>query len=525
MDWVLNNASLILLLLAGFLILFGALLGLLRGFKRAFIRFLTVLIAFFGSLFVCKFFLANTRKVLSYDWMQKLLTTTGADEYVEKMETNMPAAYDLLIGIPVAFLAPIVFTVLFLVAAFFLELVSMIIGFFAGKRKGRLLGALIGAVQGAVVTVAILVPLCGLLSTAVSTIETLEAEADADSETIEQLADYKEQMEAVTEAPVYKLVDKIGSPVCDGLMRYKVDNDYISVRKEANNIARLVAHVMVMNKDIKEYDQTQITAMNNMVEDIDQSTLMKRLITEVLNAAGKAWERDGQFFDNDAPDVGKDFEKVMKALYQILATTSEDPVSDAVDAKSVIATDLQTLVDLMDVLEKHGIFPIIDDSDKLSDKFSNDPDLIKDCRKALRSNKRFDPVCNALEDMAFKAVVTNVIEIPEKGASQEYAEYHSMTTEVANAVNNVSEEDKEAFLADPQQFIADNLENALKDYLKDENDEIPEDVDAMISVTMDLIADAIVNDEDLKDKIENNEDITADDIEEFLNKIRNGTAN
>ena len=42
MDFVLNNGATVLLILAGVLIGFGALLGLFRGFKRAFIRFLTV---------------------------------------------------------------------------------------------------------------------------------------------------------------------------------------------------------------------------------------------------------------------------------------------------------------------------------------------------------------------------------------------------------------------------------------------------------------------------------------------------
>ena len=38
MDMILNNGPTILLILAGVLIVIGALLGLLRGFKRAFIR-------------------------------------------------------------------------------------------------------------------------------------------------------------------------------------------------------------------------------------------------------------------------------------------------------------------------------------------------------------------------------------------------------------------------------------------------------------------------------------------------------
>ena len=204
----------------------GALLGLMRGFKRAFIRFLTVAVAFFGSLFACRYFLSNTEKVLNHPWTQKLLALLKVT-FLDQLKEQVPDAYELLIGLPVAILSPIFFTLLFLVAAFVLEIVSMIIGFFAGPKRGfRLLGGVIGAVQGAVFTVAIMVPLCGLLTNAVSAIDTIEAEKDPkyDVAAVDQLAGYKEQMLAVTDAPIYQLVDKYaGTPICNSLMRYEVD--------------------------------------------------------------------------------------------------------------------------------------------------------------------------------------------------------------------------------------------------------------------------------------------------------------
>ena len=537
MDWLLNNSSLALVILAVVLILFGALLGLLRGFKRAFIRFLTVMVAFFGSIFVCKYFLSHTKTVMEYSWMKQLLEMTGLDEYVAKMETDLPQVYELLIGLPVAVLAPIVFTVLFLVAAFVLGIVSIIVGFFAGKRNGRLIGAVIGAVQGVVFLVAITVPLCGLLNNAVTAIKTVEAEGDPNSEAVVELAETREKMEAVTDAPIYKLVSKIDSPVCDGLMRYKIDGGYISVRKESENVSRLFAHILILNTDIKKYDQTQITAMNSMVDDIEQSTLMKRLITGILNAAGDAWSRDATFFDQKAPtsEIPKEYQKALKELYKVWSTTSEDPVSDAAGAKSVIATDLQTLVDLMDVLEKHGIFPIIDNGDALEDKFANDPTLVSDVRNALRSNSRYDAVCDALEEAAFQAVVTSFIKVPEKPVdgepqSQQYIEYHEMTTQAAEALNQASAEDVQAFLDDPEKFIGENVEQALIDFFMNDDGKVDDDgeltptVNALIDVAKDLIAEKVAEDEDLRNKIANQE-IDADDIENFLSQIKAGTGN
>ena len=528
MDFIINNAPTGLLILAGVLIVIGALLGLMRGFKRAFIRFLTVAVAFFGSLFACRYFLSNTEKVLNHPWTQKLLALLKVT-FLDQLKEQVPDAYELLIGLPVAILSPIFFTILFLVAAFVLEIVSMIIGFFAGPKRGfRLLGGVIGAVQGAVFTVAIMVPLCGLLTNAVSAIDTIEEEKDPkyDVAAVDQLAGYKEQMLAVADAPIYKLVDKYaGTPICNSLMRYEVDGKEVNIKDETDNVAKLYAHSFpLIGTDIKAYTEDQVGAMNKLVADIDDSELFPRLIAAVLNAAGNAWDKGETFLSIPAPQATEEFEEVMKELYGVLKQSSADedknPPAGAPAGRSVVANDFQTLVDLMDVFEKHGVFPIIDDSDAMKDKLSNDPTLIPDIRAVLKSNERYEAVCDALERAAFKAVVANFIDVPEK-SSPEYVEYHNMTTDMANALNGVSEEDKQAFseedkqafFDDPDQFIGGDMESALEGYGVSLDD-------AVMNVAKDLISDAL--NEEFGEKIRNGETVTAEDIEDFLARMNNG---
>ncbi len=514
MDMILNNGPTILLILAGVLIVIGALLGLLRGFKRAFIRFLTVLVAFFGSLFACKYFLSNTEKVLNHPWTQKLLVMMKVT-FLDQLKEQVPDAYDLLIGLPVAILSPIFFTLLFLVAAFVLEIVSMIIGFFAGpKHSFHLLGGVIGAVQGAVFTVAIMVPLCGLLTNAVSAIDTIEEEKNENYNVaaIEQLSDYKQQMIAITDAPIYQLVDKYaGTPICSSLMRYTVDGKEVNIKEETDNVARLYAHIFpLMGTELKNYKQDQVQALGNVVGDLDRSELFPLLITKVLNAAGNGWlgpnnEGGGTFLSIKAPQTDSKFDDVLIELFKVMATTSSDPVSDEPNAKKVIAADLQTMVDLFDILEKHGIFPIIDDSDALQTKLATDPTLFPEIRTKLRSNERFKPVCDAME----RAVISSVVSIPEQGSPQ-YAEFHDMTEDVANALNGLSDEQRQAFFDDPTQLLegtayADQLHTALQNY----------DVNSgMVELSKELLSD-ILND-GFGEKLKNGEDVTADDVETFL---------
>lgn len=523
MALILNHAPTALLILAGVLIAIGALLGLLRGFKRAFIRFLTVLVAFFGSLFACRFFLTDTKRVLEHPWTQKLLALMKVT-FLDQLQEQVPEAYDLLIGLPVAILSPIFFTALFLVAAFVLEIVSMILGFFAGpKRSGHLIGGVIGAVQGAVVTVAIMVPLCGLLTNAVSAIDTIEEEKDDryNVAAVDQLAGYKEQMLAITEAPIYKLVDRYaGTPICDSLMRYKVDGKEINVKEETDNVAALYAHSFpLIGTNFKAYTQDQVQAMYKIVDDFDTSVLFPRLVASIMKAAGEAWAKNdgtGEFFSIAAPDASEQFHDVMMELYGVLASTSDDPVSDAPNAKSIVANDFKTLVDLMDVFEKHGLFPIIDDSEAMKNKLSNDPTLIPDIRTVLRSNERYAAVCDALERAAVKAVVANFVDIPETG-SPEYVEYHQMTTAIADALNGVDSDDLQAFFNDPDTFIGSDVQTAL-----DDNPDVEID-SAMLDIAKDLLADAMAQDPDLKAKLEDpDQSITAEDIEAFLAAMNSG---
>ena len=524
MDFVLNNGATVLLILAGVLIGFGALLGLFRGFKRAFIRFLTVAIAFFGSLFACRYFLTNTEKVLNHPWTQKLLALLKIT-FLDTLKEQVPDAYELLIGLPVAILSPIVFTALFIVAAFVLEIVSMIIGFFAGpKHSFRLLGGVIGAVQGAVVTVAIMVPLCGLLTNAVSAIDTIEEEKDDryNVAAVDQLAGYKEQILAITDAPIYQLVDKYaGTPICNSLMRYEVDGKEVNIKEETDNVAALYAHSFpLIGTNIKAYNQDQIGAMNDLVNDIDKSELFPRLIAAVLNAAGGAWESGEEFLSIPAPEVSEEFKDVMTKLYAVLKASSADDDPNTPTGmpagRSVVANDFQTLVDLMDVFEKHGVFPIIDDSDAMKDKLSKDPTLVPDIRTVLRANDRYAAVCDALESAVIKAVVANYVDIPETG-SPAYVEYHQMTTAIADALNGVDNADLQAFFDDPDQFIGTDVQSAL-----DDNPDVTID-SAMLDIAKDLLADALAQDADLKAKLEDpDQTITAEDIEAFLAAMNNG---
>ncbi|MBO4283040.1 MAG: hypothetical protein J5958_00300, partial [Clostridia bacterium] len=157
------------------------------------------------------------------------------------------------------------------------------------------------------------------------------------------------------------------------------------------------------------------------------------------------------------------------------------------------------------------IFPIIDDSEAMSNKLKSDPTLIPEIRSTLRSNPRYTPVLDALE----RAVVTSVVSVPDKD-SPDYDKFQDMTQDVANALNSLSDEQRQAFANDPTALLddtayGDQLRTALQNY---------EVGDEMMSISKELLSDAL--NEGLSARIQSGETFTAEDIETYLRNYTNG---
>ena len=150
------------------LIVLGAFLGLLRGFARSFLRFFTVLVAFVSSVLLCGSFIGDPERLLGSSLGQRLIAKVPL---LREVTETMPELSALVLSLPTAMLAPIVFFVLFAVLVIVLWIVyGIAAAFIFPKRKRRsffaplshLLGAAIGAAQGAIVVLALLIPIIGM---------------------------------------------------------------------------------------------------------------------------------------------------------------------------------------------------------------------------------------------------------------------------------------------------------------------------------------------------------------------------
>lgn len=150
----------IILALTGACLVFGVILGLMRGFSRAFIRFILMCASVAGAWFLREFI---AEKVMTLDIggknLEQFIAEAMSSSEIPSSVVNLVQSFaKILIGVAV-----------FLLAFLLLKTVTLVIVFpilkliFGRKKKLRLIGLIIGALQGALVAFVLCVPISGLM--------------------------------------------------------------------------------------------------------------------------------------------------------------------------------------------------------------------------------------------------------------------------------------------------------------------------------------------------------------------------
>ena len=158
-----NLASSIVLGLTAFTILFGALLGLIRGRNRAILRLIFVTVSVILAVALRS---TVVSAIMNFEVDGTTLHDTLAQEFMSA-EANIPVQIqDLIFTLIEVILGLIAFFVLFFVIKFITWLIVFPIAKIfvrKGEKKRKLVGALIGAAQGFLIAFVVCAPLSGIL--------------------------------------------------------------------------------------------------------------------------------------------------------------------------------------------------------------------------------------------------------------------------------------------------------------------------------------------------------------------------
>lgn len=180
-------------------ILFGFLLGLMRGFNRSILRLILVAACFAAAWFLKDVFVDLLLKVeVGGQTIEQLLTSSLLGEgsgVPQKLLDLVLVLMEILVSVVLFLLSFIVFkfvswTIIFPICKIFVK---------KGKKKRALLGGVVGIVQGAFVAFALCFPLTGLLiqvnqiAVAVSDVDFSSLTASVDDESVRVLAEEDEK--------------------------------------------------------------------------------------------------------------------------------------------------------------------------------------------------------------------------------------------------------------------------------------------------------------------------------------------
>lgn len=410
----------------------GALIGLWRRAYRMLARLVTLILSVAISFFVAKIALRGGVQSLLEKVVPQLLSDPA---FTEALAEN-PELTNAVGVISQMLFAPLVFLVVyFAVKAVTLIIHKIICAIFRIRGPklfglGRLCGLAVGVLCGLVTVLAIVTPVCGYLNVVATAYESIAVEDEMNEETNET-AVFAEILD-MANAPIAKQVyDLVGHKLFTGLTTAEWDGEKIMLEQEITSIITVVENAGTLGEDeIANYDEDQSTAVQGMVDGVEQSGLLSHLGAGVLSSLSNAWLEGDAFMGISSPDVDADLKGILDAFLLVFST------SDAAN----IGGDLQTFADIFDLMVDHGLFALLSNEDQGDEADGNvftekltSGEVVGDFYAVLDKNPRMYPVKIAIADTGMRILLNEL-----GGTADELRESHpELLEEMATALKEV----------------------------------------------------------------------------------------
>jgi len=420
---IVNTASFWLNIAALALTLFGVLLGIKRGILQSTFRLATVIAAAILSLIGARLLRTSAASLLQ-GFVDEKLTSNAT---VQELISASPTAKELIITLPGALAAPLVFLSLFLLLNLILYGVYKILKAitkpvkesaskttFGKLQIGRLIGASISLVASFLIVACFLAPISGYISLADDVIKELEG-VSIDAETDATIKD-------VDEAIITPLSDNtalkisgtlLNGVVFDAVTSYKINDRTVIWSDEAAYVANMYATAKPLvdtGFDLSKFSKTEADAIRALAAQFGDSDLIPHIIAELLPAMAEKWNKGDTFcgISDPAAATPEMLHPLMHSLYDVLETTTYE----------TLPGDLNTVAELIAALSESGTFALFGSDLTAKDIVMtlSQPGLVSGLIDTLYANERMQLLVADIANIGFEAIGDS-LEIPSDDAA------------------------------------------------------------------------------------------------------------
>ena len=355
--------SLVILGLFALTMLSSVVFGLIRGFGKALLRFITVAFSFIVALMVATLALDKLSGYWEGMTLLELINSLNATlsgaipEFTPETEALI-ASFDVDTIEPIVNLlgAVIILPITFVIIFFLLKIVTWIVYFILGgilsimkKEKSglsRLLGGAIGAVQGLLIFAVVMVPISGYVSMVKDLREPLTAEGMPEEvvDTVNQA--YDVALSSLTEDPVINFFSALGSrAMFTSISTVKMDGEKVDMSGELKSLLNIyIDSIPIQDMDFMAPTEQDKADMSALVDSALEDRFLSTVLSGLLRGVSCAFDKGALVLPLEEP-----FATLGMDLISVFRDSTPDNLDD----------DVTTVLNVYFILAEHQVFDAV----------------------------------------------------------------------------------------------------------------------------------------------------------------------
>lgn len=251
--------------------------------------------------------------------------------------------------------APLVFTVLFVLIGIAGKVVTGIVCFFVPKGKTltfRLLGIAGGVIEGALIAGVVLLPLVGWVNIAGNAVQTVKDEADLESDpTASAIVEfYDETVTPLEKHVIFQMVGSLGgNDALTKLATVEADGEKRNLRDEFGVVTKLGVNAMKLSEtDFKALTDADKAAIDSVIDGTSDSIILSKIVCSAMNGVANGIQKGSIEIWLDDP-----YGKALDEVVEMLNTMTTDTMK----------SDLTTLTKFYYLLSDEGVLAVFETND------------------------------------------------------------------------------------------------------------------------------------------------------------------